>query len=113
MHKLAAPLLQEWADEVLFATYRVSTIQRDEGFGQTRTRAIGSGERVVFTSETPTHAAKRRIQLPDQLPLEWSEYQRLWPSDGQVKQQQVGPAVVAGDITGIVTDGHSKKGKAA
>ena len=76
-HKLAAPLLQEWADEVLFATYHVSTIQRD-GKGSARcgrgpsAPANGSSTR----REAPTHAAKRRIQLPDQLPLDWSEYQR-------------------------------------
>jgi hypothetical protein len=104
LHKLAAPLLQEWADEVLFASYQVSTIQREEKFGQQRTRAIGSGERIVYTSEAPTHAAKRRISLPDTLPLDWAAYQKHWPTG-------VGPA---GDISGIVTDGHSKqKGIAA
>lgn len=107
LHKLAAPLLQEWADEVFFATYRVNTIQREEKFGQQRTRAIGSGERIVYTSEAPTHAAKRRISLPDTMPLDWSEYQKHWPTG-------VAPA---GDITGIVKDGHSKQrqehGKAA
>ncbi len=109
LHKLAAPLVQEWADEVLFATYRVNTIQRDEGFGQTRTRAVGSGERVVYTSEAPTHAAKRRIQLPDHISLEWSEYQRWWPTG-----LATASGVAGGDISGIVTEGHSKvKGKAA
>lgn len=111
LHKLAAPLIQEWCDEVFFASYQVSTIQREEKFGQTRTRAIGSGERVVYTSEAPTHAAKRRIQLPDQLPLDWSAYQAHWPQ-GQT-QQQAAPSVAGGDISGIVTDGHSKKKEVA
>ena len=99
LHKLAAPLVQEWCDEVLFARYQVNTIQREEKFGQQRTRAIGSGERIVFTSEAPTHAAKRRISLPDTLPLEWSAYQAHWPTGN----------VPAGNINGIVKDGHSKQ----
>ena len=67
---------------------------------------MGQGERIIYTSEAATHAAKRRIQLPDQLPLEWSAYQAHWP---QGQQQQAGANVAAGDISGIVTDGHSKK----
>lgn len=99
LHKVASALVQEWVDEVLFASYRVSTISKDEGFGQNRTRAIGSGERVVHTCEMPTHAAKRRIVLPDVLPLEWAAYQAAWPTNGQA----------TGDIAGMVVEGHSKQ----
>ena len=100
LHKAAAPLLQEWADEVLFATYRVSTVTREEGFGQQRTRAVGSGERIVYTAEAPTHAAKRRISLPDTMPLDWSTYQSHWPT---------GNGTPAGDVSGMVKEGHSKQ----
>jgi hypothetical protein len=107
IHKSAAALVQEWADEVLFATYRVNTITRSadtvsrpgDKHEAKRTVAVGSGERTVYTSEAPTHAAKRRIELPDTLPLEWAAYQAHWPTG-------VGPA---GDISGIVAEGHSKK----
>jgi hypothetical protein len=113
VHKTASALVQEWCDEVLFAKPQVDTIQRaadtvikDDKKAPKRTRAIGSGERIVYTSEAPTHAAKRRIQLPDTMPLDWSEYAKHWPT-GQ--QQQAGANVVAGDISGIVADGHSNK----
>lgn len=99
LHKTVSPLVQEWADEVLFAKYRVDTIRREEGFGQTKTRAIGSGERVVYTCEAPTHAAKRRIEMPDEIGLSWTEYQKYWP----------GSDVATGDVNGIVKDGSSKK----
>jgi hypothetical protein len=102
LHKAVSPMLQEWADEVLFASYQVSTIKRDEGFGQSRTRAIGSGERVLHTCEAPTHQAKRRIELPDTLPLDWREYAKHWPTGS-----------AGGDIGGIVKDGSSKKEKVA
>jgi hypothetical protein len=98
LHKTAASMLLEWCDEVLFACYKVATVKSDEGFGQKRTRAVGSGDRIVHTCEAPTHAAKRRIEMPDQMPLAWQEYQRHWPAIG-------------GDIGGVVVDGHSKQKK--
>jgi len=97
LHKLAAPVVQEWCDEVLFAKYKVSTIQREDGFGTKRTRAVGSGDRVVYTCETPTHAAKRRIDMPDEIELDWAAYEQCWPQGG--------------NVAGIVKDGHSKPKK--
>jgi hypothetical protein len=74
LHKLAAALIQEWCDEVLFATYKVYTKQSDEGFNRKRTQGIGSGERIVRTQERPAHVAKNRLNLPEELPLDWNVY---------------------------------------
>lgn len=104
LHKSVAPMLQEWCDEVLFATYQVHTVKREQGFGQARVRAIGDGERIVLTCEKPTHAAKRRIALPDELPLDWTEYAKHWPS-GETKQS----SQANGNISGMVNEGHSKQ----
>jgi hypothetical protein len=100
VHKDAAPMIQEWADEVFFATYRVNTITKEDGFKKSRTRAVGSGDRIVYTSEAATHAAKRRITLPNELALDWNEYQKHWPT---------GNVTPDGDIAGIVANGHSKQ----
>jgi len=74
LHKLASSVVQEWCDEVLFATYKVFTKKLDEGFSQTRTQGIGSGERIIRTTERPAHVAKNRLNLPDELPLDWNIY---------------------------------------
>jgi hypothetical protein len=74
LHKSAAALVQEWCDEVLFATYRVHTKQTDEGFDRTRNRGIGTGDRIVRTTERPAHMAKNRLGLPDELPLDFAAY---------------------------------------
>lgn len=74
LHKLASAIVQEWCDEVLFATYKVYTKKLDEGFSQTRTQGIGSGERIIRTTERPAHIAKNRLNLPDELPLDWNVY---------------------------------------
>jgi hypothetical protein len=65
LHRLASALVQEWCDEVLFATYRVHTRTASEGF---------DGERVLRTTERPAHVAKNRLALPDEIPLDYRVY---------------------------------------
>jgi hypothetical protein len=80
LHKHASAVVQEWCDEVLFATYTVDTKQVDEGFDETRTRAIGQATRVVYTTEGPAHMAKHRIaDLPDGLPLDYRAFAEYLP----------------------------------
>ena len=74
LHKVASAVIQEWCDEVLFATYKVHTKQVDKGFNRKRTQGLGSGERVLRTSERPAHVAKNRLRLPAEIDLEWNAY---------------------------------------
>ena len=96
--KRACPMIQEWCDEVLFAKYEVYTVSEDAGFNRTRARAVGSGERWVYTCEHPTFYAKRRVNLPDKLPLQFSSYMAAVKAARQA----------GGDIAGIVNNGSSK-----
>ena len=74
LQKLASALVQEWCDEVLFATYRVHTRTATEGFDRKRVQAIGTGERILRTTERPAHVAKNRLALPDEIPLDHRVY---------------------------------------
>ncbi len=74
LNKHASALIQEWCDEVLFATYKVHTRQTEEGFDKTRTRGIGTGDRILRTTERPAHMAKNRLNLPEELPLDFRDY---------------------------------------
>ena len=74
LHKLVSAVVQEWCDEVLFATYKVHVKKTDEGFGRTRAQGIGTGERILRTTERPSHVAKNRLNLPDELALDWAAY---------------------------------------
>lgn len=80
IHKLASALVQEWADEVLFATYRVHTKVKDEGFDKKTTKGIGSGERIIYTVERPAYVAKNRLSMPDSIPLDWRKYAEHFPT---------------------------------
>lgn len=74
LHRLASQVIQEWCDEVLFATYKVYTKQTDQGFDRKRTQGIGMGERILRTAERPAHVAKNRLNLPEEMPLDWDTY---------------------------------------
>lgn len=74
LQKLASALVQEWADEVLFATYRIHTKTVNEGFDRKRVQGIGTGERIIRTTERPAHVAKNRLNLPDEIALDYRIY---------------------------------------
>lgn len=74
LQKLASAVVQEWSDEVLFATYKVHTKVTQEPFDRTRVQGIGSGERIIRTTERPAHVAKNRLGLPDEMPLDYRIY---------------------------------------
>lgn len=79
LHARAAALLQEHSDIVLFANYRISTVKADVGFNKKVNRALGSGERVLYTAERPAFLAKNRYGLPDVLPLDWATFAAAMP----------------------------------
>jgi hypothetical protein len=71
LHAKASALVEESADIVGFAKLRVHVRKEDLGFGNTRTRAVTTGERVLMVSGTPAAIAKNRFNLPQEIPLSW------------------------------------------
>lgn len=71
LHKAANAKMLEWADAVLFANYRVGIKESEVGFNKKRARAVGAGERLLFTEERPAFIAKNRFSMPAELPLNW------------------------------------------
>lgn len=69
LHKRASEILLEHSDIVFFANYYVGTKSEDAGF-KDRKRAIGSGERILYSTERPAATAKNRYGLPDQIPFD-------------------------------------------
>lgn len=74
LQKQASALVQEWCDEVLFATYKVHTKITTEAFDRKRVQGIGTGKRIIRTTERPAHVAKNRLGLPDEIPLDYRIY---------------------------------------
>jgi AAA domain len=91
LHARASALLQEHSDVVLFANYRISTVKSDVGFNKKVTRALGSGQRVLYTNERPAFLAKNRFELPDSLDLDWQAFAEAmphYPSSNQTPNQK-------------------------
>lgn len=70
LHRLAAGLLQENAEMVLFVQGHTATTASKDGFGSERIRAIGSGDRYLYTEERPAFIAKNRFSLPYEIPFD-------------------------------------------
>tara|TARA_R110002020_G_scaffold44181_1_gene127714 strand:- start:27473 stop:28240 length:768 start_codon:yes stop_codon:yes gene_type:complete len=86
LHQKASGLVQESVDAVLFAKHKVSTKTEQLGFGNTRTRGISTGQRVLATIETPAFLAKNRYGMPAEIPLSWADFmQAINPSKEEKK----------------------------
>lgn len=74
LHHGSASLISEWCDILMFANQQYSTVKSDVGFNQKVTRAIGTGNRVLYTQERPGWQAKSRWPIPDTLPLDYPKF---------------------------------------
>ena len=74
LHSAAASVVVEWCDVLLFANQRYSTVKSEVGFNQKVTRAVGNGDRVIYTQERPGWHAKSRWPLPDSMPLDYPKF---------------------------------------
>lgn len=76
-------LLKEWADLLLFADYRITIRQGQDGKGRaTKT----SGERMMKANHTPFADAKNRFGLADELPFNYDEIAAIIPKRELPKQ---------------------------
>jgi len=107
LHKSSNGMIQEWCDEVLFASHRVFTRSEDLGFGKERKIAVGAQERFIRTTETPAAIAKNRLRLPAELPMDWSAYAK-YLTPAEMVEKASAPISSGTDISGIVVGGSSK-----
>lgn len=71
LHKRAAAVVQEWCDEVFFATYKVYTKTSEDGL---KTKGIGGDERIIRCTEKPFAVAKNRLSMPDEISMDYAKY---------------------------------------
>lgn len=70
---LASDALQDWCDEILFMRDEIFVTKKQDGFSQ-KTTATSADQRIMLCNAKPTHDAKNRLNMPDQLPLRYSAY---------------------------------------
>lgn len=80
LHKDAIGLLQKNSDALIFAKFREIVRKIDGKMGAKENKAIGQGERFMYTSEMPAFLAKNRSQpsLPHELPFDCNSILDLW-----------------------------------
>ena len=80
LHKHAAARVQQWADAVLFLNYKTYTSKLKVGAGKEVVRAMGTGERVIYTEEKPAYQAKNRYDFPAEISFTknngWNEFKK-------------------------------------
>ncbi len=74
LHDRAAGLVQEWADVIGYAGYRIFTSKTDAGFGNKETKATTTGERILHVEPHPAHCGGNRFGLQN-MPLDWVAFQ--------------------------------------
>jgi hypothetical protein len=69
----AGALVQEWADVIGYAGYRIFTNKTDAGFGNKETKATTTGERILHVEPHPAHCGGNRFGLRN-MPLDWNAF---------------------------------------
>ena len=83
IHRLASGVVTEHSDLIGFANFRTQTKEVDLGFNRKASRAIATGERVLYTQARPAFIAKSRYPIPDEINFEWSAFEAaLTPQKG-------------------------------
>lgn len=73
LHDRASALAEEWADIIGFAAHRITLKKTDAGFGQKETKAMKTGERMLYLEAHPAYPSGNRFGLTD-CPLSWADF---------------------------------------
>lgn len=68
MHDKAAALVMEQSDIIIFVGEQIHVKKTQDGFSE-RKRAVGTGERVLYTEGRPSFVAGNRYSLPPEIPF--------------------------------------------
>ena len=88
--KQVAPMIREWCDMLLFATYKTVVVKDGDG-KMAKAKAQGGRTRVMYTTHHACWDAKNRFGLPDECPFEYGVIApHIWTPQG--KSAPVPPA---------------------
>lgn len=88
LSKQVAPRLKEWADLLLFCTYRMALVEGEDG----RTKGRGGKERVMHAQRAAAWDAKNRFGLAETLPMQWEPLAPIFSAAGGGKSSAPAPA---------------------
>lgn len=74
LERKTAPLVKEWADMILFATYQTYIVEDSK----TKSKKATGGKRIMHTTHNPCWDAKNRSGLDDTLDFDFNEISYLF-----------------------------------
>lgn len=93
LSKQVSPLVKEWADMVLFCSYKTMVINVDNQGAQKGKNKVQGGRRVMYTTHHACWDAKNRFGLPDEMDM---SYESIRPVVDAVSQPRSdAPALVS------------------
>ena len=79
LNKREMETVPDWCDVVGYAIVKTYTVSDGK-----RTLATTAGEHVILTHSNPAYTAKTRYEMPDEIPMVWSEMAKyLYPTEPQ------------------------------
>jgi hypothetical protein len=90
LNEKASQLWKESVDALLYATHEFFSQEQKGG----RAKAFSTGKRVLLTSWTTAHDAKNRMNLPEEIALDWDSLLEAWNA-----AQVASPAEIIAQIT--------------
>ena len=91
-------LVKEWADMVLFATYKTIILTTDAGKGKAQ-----GGERVIYTTHHPAWDAKNRFGLPDEIPMKFTAIEHIFAETAKKANTSKQPEIYSGTTHSTLT----------
>lgn len=88
LSRQTAPLLKEWADALLFLSYKTIVVAVDANHHKAQ-----GGKRVIYTSHSPVWDAKNRHGLPAELELSYDAIAPIFDAAGETPLQQLEAAM--------------------
>jgi len=105
LHVKAGGLFKEWCESLLFANYETFA-KKDER--TKRVRGVDTGARLIFTERRAAYDAKHRGNLPESLPLSWTDYasESLREVDAKALAAEIlrKAAELGGDVEKVVAE---------
>jgi len=79
IHKKARAALYRWADAILFANHKITTVSKDVGFNKEEIRAVSTDTRYLYTKKRPAHPGGGRGaygEVPYEMVLDYNKWQQ-------------------------------------
>ena len=81
-------LVKEWGDMVLFMNYKTFSVATDD---KGKKHKAQGGARTMYATHHPAWDAKNRHDLPDEMPMDYSQIAHIFNAAPQAEQTQAPP----------------------